>query len=260
MATELLSERQGPCMVLTLRDPATRNSLSPQANAAAVEALCTAESDPEVACVILRGDGEHFSAGGNLQRLAATRQIGPQEQIRSLDKLHELVEALRAFPKPVIAAVEGYAAGAGCALALACDLVVAAEDAALVLSYGRVGLSPDGGSSWHLARWMTRAQALRRIWLAEPMSAREAFELGLVSELCGHAQALSHALALADRLAAMAPNALASAKELLNDAPQRTLRQQMDAERDHFVRNLFDANGGEGVQAFLDKRAPRFRR
>lgn len=260
MTTEWLSERRGHCLVLTLRDPATRNSLSPQANAAAVEVLGTAEGDPELACVILRGDGEHFSAGGNLQRLQATRLVGPQPQRESLERLHTLIETLRAFPKPVLAAVEGYAAGAGCALALACDLVVAAEDAQFVLSYGRVGLSPDGGSSWHLARSLTRAQALRWLWLAEPMGAREAHALGLVTELCDHAQALPRALALGDRLAAMAPNALASAKELLNEAPGRTLREQMDAERDHFVRNLFDPNGGEGIRAFFDKRAPDFRR
>ena len=260
MSTELISERRGPCLVLTVRDPATRNSLSPGSNAAAVEALGTAEGDPEVACVVWRGDGEHFSAGGNLRRLQATRQTGPEAQVRSLEQLHLLIETLRAFPKPVIAAVEGYAAGAGCSLALACDLVVAAEDAQFVMSYGRAGLSPDGGSTWHLARLLTRQQALRMVWLAEPIGARDAMALGMVNEVCGHGQALERALALGARLAAMAPNALASAKELLGDAANQTLRAQMDAERDHFVRNLFHANGGEGIEAFLSKRAPRFSR
>lgn len=259
MATELRSERQGHCLVLTLSDPATRNSLSPQANAAAVEALSTAETDPEMRCVVLRGDGEHFCGGGNLQRLQSVRRSGPEEQVRSMDKLHALIEALRSFPKPVIAAVEGYAAGAGCALVLACDLVVAAEDARFVLSYGRVGLSPDGGTTWQLARALPRAQAMRLIWLAEPATAREWLQWGLVNEVVDPGQALVRAVSLGERLAAMAPNALASAKELMNDALGRDLREQMDAERSHFVRNLFDANGGEGVQAFLDKRAPRFR-
>lgn len=258
MATELRSEREGDCLVLTLSDPATRNSLSPQANAAAVEALSTAESDRELRCVIVRGDGEHFCGGGNLQRLQAVRRGDPQEQVRSMDKLHALIEALQSFPKPVIAAVEGFAAGAGCALVLACDLVIASSQARFVLSYGRIGLSPDGGTTWQLARGVPRAVAMRMIWLAEPMSAQDWQRWGLVNEVVDPGQALSRALALGAQLGTMAPNALASAKELMNESLDRSLGEQMDAERLHFVRNLFDANGGEGIAAFLDKRAPRF--
>ncbi len=258
MATELRSEREGNCLVLTLSDPATRNSLSPQANAAAVEALSTAESDRDLRCVIVRGDGEHFCGGGNLQRLQTVRRGDPQEQVRSMDKLHALIEALRSFPKPVVAAVEGFAAGAGCALVLACDLVIASSQARFVLSYGRVGLSPDGGTTWQLARALPRAVAMRMIWLAEPMSAQEGQRWGLVNEVVDPGQALSRALALGEQLGKMSPNALASAKELMNEAAGRSLGEQMDAERLHFVRNLFDANGGEGIAAFLEKRPPRF--
>ena len=231
MATEMRSERQGDALVLTLSDPATRNSLSPQASAAAVEALSTAETDRDVRCIVLRGDGEHFCGGGNLQRLQAVRRGDPEEQVRSMDKLHAFIEALVSYPKPVIAAVEGFAAGAGCALVLACDLVVAAEDARFVLSYGRVGLSPDGGITWQLARALARAQALQMIWLAEPMSARDWQSRGLVNEVVAPGQALTRALALCERLAAMAPNALASAKELMNEALARPLSEQLDAER-----------------------------
>lgn len=256
----MLSERRGACLVLTLSDPATRNSLSPQACAAAVEALGTAESDPDVACVILRGDGEHFCAGGNLQRLRAARTQEAQAQARSMEHLHAFVEALQGYPKPVIAAVEGYAAGAGCALVLACDLVVASTSARFVLSYGRIGLSPDGGTTWQLARALPRALALKMLWLPEPMDAQAWQALGLVNERVDPGQALPRALALGERLAAMAPNALASVKELMNDAGARTLREQLDVERDHFVRNLFHANADIGLQAFLDKQAPTFKR
>lgn len=260
MASEMLSERRGTNLVLTLSDPATRNSLSPQATAAAVEALGTAEADNEVACVILRGAGEHFCAGGNLQRLQAVRQIGPDEQLRSMEPLNALIESLHSFPKPVIAAVEGFAAGAGCALALACDLVVAASDARFVLSYGRVGLSPDAGTTWQLARTLPRALALRMLWLPEPVDARTWQTYGLVNEIAPRGQALTQALSLGERLAAMAPNVLASVKELMNEADARPLREQLDAEREHFVRNLFHANAGEGLQAFVDKRPPAFKR
>jgi enoyl-CoA hydratase/carnithine racemase len=245
--------------VLTLSDPATRNTLSPQACAAGVEALNMAESNPDLRCVVLRGDGAHFCSGGNLQRLTRTRQIGPEEQVQSMEHFHGFIEALRGFPKPVIAAVEGAAAGGGFSLALACDLIVAAEDARFIMSYARVGLSPDGGSSWALANALPRALALQLIWLAEPLDARRLQSLGLVNWVTDSGQALAEALRIAERLGAMAPNALASAKELISLGRGRSLREQLDSERDHFVQNLFHDNGAEGLQAFFDKRAPNFR-
>jgi len=258
MPSEMLYERRGAALVLTLSEPATRNALSPQACAAGIEALGRAEADAEVRCIVLRGDGAHFCAGGNVQRLAGVRRGEPADQASAMAHFHGFVEALRTCPKPTVAAVEGFAAGGGAALALACDLVVAAEDARFVLSYGKIGLSPDGGSSWHLARLLPRGLALQMLWLPEPMSARDWHAHGLVQAVTDSGQALAGALALAERLATMAPNALASAKALVNAAPERSLREQLDSERDHFVRNLFHANAGEGLQAFLDKRSPRF--
>lgn len=259
MPSELLSEHQGNVLVLTISDPATRNTLSEPLIAAAIEALGTAESDAEVRCVLLRGDGGHFCAGGNLQGLMARRAAGPPAQTRMIEQLHEWIEALRTCPKPIIAAVEGAAAGAGFSLALACDLIVAAEDARFILSHARLGLSPDGGATWHLARALPRPLAQQLVWLAEPVSARQLQDLGLVHAVVPAGQALAEALRLAGRLATMAPNALASGKELLQGALQQTLPEQLASERDHFVRNLFDANGAEGLAAFVAERAPNFR-
>lgn len=264
MPAEVLTDRPQPhTLVLTISDPAARNALSPQVYAAGVEALDTAESDAQIRCVILRGAGDHFCGGGDLQRLNSTRALGVQEgaerQQQSIERLNSFIETLRSFPKPVIAAVEGYAAGAGFSLVLGCDLVVAAEDAKFVMAYARVGLSPDGGSSWQLARRLPANIAMQTIMLPDPIDAARARSLGLVNEVVAHGQALQAALALAERLAALAPNVLASAKELVHSASQRTLAEQLHAERDHFVANLFHDNGGEGIQAFLEKRAPRFR-
>lgn len=260
MPAELLTERRGATLILTLSDPATRNTLSPQVYAAGIEALNTADADDTLRCVVLRGDGDHFCSGGDLHRLNATRsQGGPADQAQNIERFHAFVEALRAFPKPVIAAVEGFAAGGGCSLALACDLIVAGESARFVMSYARAGLSPDGGGSWHLARALPRALAMQMLWLPEPMPARRWQELGLVNQVVDAGQALPEAMRMAERLAAMAPNAVASVKELVAAAPQRELRAQLDAERDHFVTNLFHDNGAEGLKAFFDKRAPNFR-
>jgi len=256
--SRMLTEQRDSALILTLSDPATRNSLSPQASATAIEVLARAEADAQVRCIVLRGDGEHFCGGGNLQRLLGVREAGPEAQMQSMAQLHGFVRALQASSKPVIAAVEGFAAGAGCALVLACDLVVAATDARFVLSYGRIGLSPDAGSTWQLARRVPRALALQMLWLPEPVTAAQWQAWGLVNQLVDPGAALAGALALATRLAAMAPNAVASAKALMNDAVTSALPEQLDRERDHFVRNLFHANGGEGLSAFLAKRPPKF--
>ena len=258
MPSELLTERHGPVLVLTISDPATRNTLSQQVIAAGIEALGVAEADASLRCVILRGDGAHFCAGGNLQGLMERRAAGPPAQRQMLEHLHQLVEALRVFPKPVIACVEGAAAGAGFSLALACDLIVAADDARFILSYGRIGLSPDGGATWSLGQALPRALLQQLLWLGEAVTPQQLHAWGLVGWLAGSGQAFSEALKLAHRLAAMAPNALASAKDLVQQAGTQTLVQQLGAERDHFITNLFHDNAAEGLQAFMEKRPPTF--
>jgi enoyl-CoA hydratase/carnithine racemase len=184
-----------------------------------------------VRAIVLRGDGAHFCAGGNLQRLLAAARATPEAQAQGMSPFHGFVAALRGCPKPTIAAVEGWAAGGGCGLVLACDLVIAAQDAQFVLSWGRIGLSPDGGTSWHLAHLLPRTLALQMLWLPETMSAQTWHRHGLVNELVASGQAQIQALAWAERLAAMAPNALAAVKALVNAAPHRTLPEQLDAER-----------------------------
>lgn len=259
MTAELRTERRDHTLLLTLCDPSARNALSPQISVAAVEALNMAETDVEVRAVVITGEGAHFSAGGNLNRLARNRELDREVQAASIDALHQFIEALRAFPKPVIAAVEGAAAGAGFSITLACDLVVAAENARFSMAYGRVGLSPDGGGSWHLAQALPRPLALRCLWLGEQLTARELQAHGLVNDVTDAGRALPQALALADRLARCAPNAVASAKELVNQARGHALGSHLAVERSHFVANLFHANAGEGLQAFFEKREPRFR-
>ena len=259
MPSELITERDGSTLILTLSDPATRNTLSPQVYAAGVEALNVADADASLRCVVLRGDGAHFCAGGDLNRLAAVRQRGPGEQRTSIDSFHAWIQALREFPKPVIAAVEGHAAGGGCSLALACDLIIAAEGARFTMSYGRAGFSPDGGGSWHLAQTLPRALALQMMWLPEPMTARQWLALGLVNAVTDDGQAFSQALQWAERIAGMASNAVASVKALVEQVPRRGLAEHLDAERDQFLVNLFHDNASEGLQAFFDKRRPRFR-
>jgi enoyl-CoA hydratase/carnithine racemase len=258
MSAELKSRTEGQTMVLTISNPSMRNALGPEMYAAGVEALNGADNNADVRNVVIVGEGAWFCAGGSLQRLAGNRERDPSVQAESIDGLHNWIDSIRAFPKPVIAAVEGAAAGAGFSLALACDLVVSARDAVFAASYSNVALSPDGGLSWQLAQALPRQIASEWLMNGERIAATRLHELGLVNKLTEPGQALQGAMAWADTLGARAPNALASIKELLNEARGATLVNHLAQERDHFVRNLHHANAGIGIAAFLAKTKPRY--
>ena len=258
MPAELKSTSQGQTMVLTLSDPEHRNALGPQMYAAGVEALSIAESNPDVRSVVIAGEGSMFSAGGNLQRLQANREQPPEVQIQSIEGLHSWMEAIRTFPKPVIAAVEGAAAGAGFSLALACDFIVAADNAVFVMAYSSVALSPDGGATWSLGRALPRQLVNELLMGGERITPGRLQALGLVNQLTPAGGALDGALELAAKLNARAPNVLASIKELVADAAHASFSAQLAAERDHFVRNLHHRNAGIGIAAFLAKEKPRY--
>ncbi len=258
MPAQLISTSEGQTMVLTLSNPEHRNALGPEMYAAGVEALNAAETNPEVRSVVITGEGSIFSAGGNLQRLQNNRQQPPEVQAQSIEGLHSWIEAIRTFPKPVVAAVEGPAAGAGFSLALACDLIVAATNSVFVMAYSSIALSPDGGGSWSLSRLVPRQLATELLMCGERIGAERLHQMGIVNRLTEPGHALQQALAWAAQLNARAPNALASVKELLGEADGSTLNAQLARERDHFVKNLHHANAGIGIGAFLNKETPKY--
>jgi enoyl-CoA hydratase/carnithine racemase len=258
MSAQLLSTSEGATLILTLSNPEHRNALGPEMYAAGVEALSVAETSADIKSVVITGQGVIFSAGGNLQRLNQNRQLPPEHQAQSIEGLHNWIEAIRTFPKPVIAAIEGPAAGAGFSLALACDIIVAARNSIFVMAYSNIALSPDGGGTWSLSRCVPRQLATELLMFGERIGAERLHQLGVVNQLCEPGQALGTALSRASLLNNKAPNALASIKELLNDADGTTLNRQLAQERDHFVKNLHHANAGIGISAFLNKETPRY--
>ena len=258
MTAQLLSTSEGQTLILTLSNPEFRNALGPEMYAAGVEALSVAESSPEVRSVVITGANGIFCAGGNLQRLQSNRQLPPEHQAQSIEGLHNWIEAIRTFPKPVIAAVEGPAAGAGFSLALACDMIVAARNSVFVMAYSSIALSPDGGGSWSLSRAVPRQLATELLMCGERMGAERLQQLGVVNRLADAGQALRQALDLCEQINARAPNALASIKELLSNADTSSLNTQLARERDHFVKNLHHANAGIGISAFLNKQKPSY--
>jgi len=203
MPAQLQATREGQTLVLTLSNPELRNAIDPVMYAAGIEALNVAESSAEVRSVVITGAAGMFCSGGNLLRLQANRQADPQVQAQSIEGLHSWIETIRAFPKPVIAAVEGAAAGAGFSLALACDMVVAARNAVFVMAY-----------SWSLAQALPRQLATEILMCGDRIAVERLHALGVVNRLAEPGSALTMALALAEQLNARAPNVLASGTTL----------------------------------------------
>ena len=233
MPSELLTARHGSALVLTMRDPASLNSLSKQLVAACAEALDVAESDPRVRCVLLRGDGANFSSGVDLDSKVEAAPLD--------DAVEALAESLRVFPKPVLGAVEGMAAAGGFALVLACDLVVAARDARFALGRADDRPATESDAAWQLARWLPTPLLQQLAWFGEPVDAARLHALGLVGWVCDPGAAFDEALRLAERLAALDADFLAAAKERVQTASRRGHAGQANAERQGLLQMLAPA-------------------
>ncbi len=247
-AARLVASRAGRVLLITLSNPALRNALTPDVYAVAASAFREASGDAAIGAIVLTGEGEHFCAGGNLNRLGAQRGLPRASQARHIDALHEWIEAMRTCAKPIVAAVEGVAAGAGFSICLACDLIVASESAKL----------PDGGASFALAGALPPQAALELLLDAQPVDAARLHELGIVNRVVAKGAALAAATGWAERLAAGPVEAHARIKALVYAAGSRSHRAQLDAERDAFVESLYGDECGEGIAAFLERRAARF--
>ncbi|AYH43563.1 oxepin-CoA hydrolase, alternative type [Azoarcus sp. DN11] len=255
---KLLTERCGRVLVVTLSNPAARNAIGSELYPVASAVFREAAGDDGIGAIVLTGEGEHFCGGGNLNRVFQQRSMPPDSQRGNLDGFHAWILSMRACAKPVIAAVEGAAAGGGFALALACDLIVAADDAKFVMSYVRVALSPDGGGSDSLAKMLPPQAALEMLLDGDVVSAARLHHLGVVNRVTPHGVALREALGWAERLAQGPVDAHARIKRLVYGAHGRSRQEQLDAEREEFIGALFGDEAGEGIQAFLEKRAARY--
>lgn len=258
MDAPLLVRREGAVLVLSNNDPATRNALSPEFYAALTQALADAASDATVGAIVLTGEGGHFCSGGNLNQLAKRRELPVEERRARLEGLHDLVRAVRDCPKPVIAAVEGAAAGAGLSLALACDMLVAAKNAVFSVAYVKVGLTPDGGATAFLVEFVSRQVLTELCLTGERLSGERMAQLGPVNRLAEPGDALTQALALARQIAAGPDQAMARIKLLCRQAPHHTLEEQLDMEAQYMVLSQATAESQEGIGAFLAKRSPDF--
>ncbi len=259
MTTRLITEtRTDGVRILTLDGAATRNSIGPANYADLAAAVLDAGSDPAVRALVLTGAGGFFSSGGNVASLRASRSLPLSDVSRNTDLLGAMILALRACPKPVIAAIEGGAAGAGLALALACDMIAAAHDAKFTAAYVRIGLTPDGGTTHFLREALPRQLASEICLLGRPVEAGRLHAAGAINRLAPPGGALAAALELAQACAAGAAGAISVIKAEIEQAPRNGLAAQLDLEARHINAARYGDEAAEGLQAFLEKRQPRF--
>lgn len=247
---------EGGVATLTLDRPAALNALTIPLKVALVEALARIAADDAVRAVILTGGGRAFCAGQDLAERDAADAPPLDEELR--DRYEPIVRAMVGLDRPIIAAVNGVAAGAGASLALACDLRIAAESARFVLAFGRIGLVPDSGATWFLPRIVGSARAAELALLDPTIDAAEALRIGLVSRVVADAELLPTARAVAAGLVGRAPLAVAATKRLLSQAWTTDLEGALAAERAAQGALGASRDHAEGLAAFREKRPPRF--
>lgn len=251
-------EDRGTHLVVVNDNPQRRNALTAGFYSGLRAALAQAAAEPRIAAVVVTGAEGFFCAGGDLTVLMTAPQMTHAQRQAAIEDLQSLVRAMIDCPRPVIAAVEGGAAGAGFSLALACDLVVAGRDARFTASYVNAGLIPDGGLSGSLTAALPPALVAELCLLGQPVGAERLAALGAINAAVEPGTALAAAEEIAVRLAQGPAGAQAAIKALLTGARAVLMEAQLDAEVEPMALALGSAEAAEGMAAFLGKRAPGF--
>ena len=259
----VLTQRDGAVLTLTLNRPQALNSFTGALHDALMAALKAAAADATVRCVVLTGAGRGFCAGQDLSDPEIAPDPTPGAPPRDVGALIEarykpLALAIHDFPVPVLAAVNGVAAGAGANFALTCDLVLAARSASFIQAFSKIGLIPDAGGTWLLPRLVGRARAMGLALLGDKLPAEEAERIGLIWRCVDDAALTAEAQALAQRLAALPVRALAETRRAFAKSDGMDFAHALSLEADVQRGLATAADAREGIAAFLAKRAPRF--
>jgi enoyl-CoA hydratase/carnithine racemase len=258
-APQLKVSVSGSTVLWQISNPDAKNALAPEIYAQGLRAIKEFADRDDLRCAILAGENGFFCAGGNLNRLLKNTSENPDVQRDSINALHDWVRAIRSSAKPIIAAVDTAAAGAGFSIALACDMLVTTANAKFVMAYANVGLTPDGGATFSLTKKIPSQLAFEIFALGRPALGQRLFDLGVVNLLATANQktqaapALYAAFEVAARFALMPPNAVGRIKQLLNDSEYATFEEQLELERESFVAQLHSDEGREGIARFLTK-------
>ena len=255
MSYETILFQPGPIARITLNRPDRLNSFTVQMHEELRDALA---SLGEARIVVLTGAGRGFCAGQDLN----DRAVSPSKAVDLGDTVNQcwnpLIRTLTSLPQPVIARVNGVAAGAGANVALACDIVVAAKSAKFIQSFSAIGLIPDSGGTWALPRLVGQARALGLALTGEPLAAEQAADWGLIWKAVDDAALDSEVDAIANKLASLPPLGLAAIKEMIRSSWQYSLDEELERQAGALRRLGFPEDYSEGVAAFLEKRSPKF--
>ena len=252
--TQVLQTTEDGVLTLTLSGLETKNAISPPVYRALQAAIMDAETDDAVRAIVLRGEGGFFCSGGNVASLRKSRDLPLSDVTANTDALNTMIKTIRACSMPVIAAVEGGAAGAGVSLALAADMIVAESDAKFTVAYVKVGLSPDGGVTHFLSAALPRQLVSEMCLLGQPVTAERLHRAGLVNVLAEPGTVIKASHTLAMRAAFGPPGAMATIKALIARCTDEGLADHLDEEARHINRGRYGPEAAEGLSAFLDKR------
>ncbi|HWU93034.1 MAG TPA: 2-(1,2-epoxy-1,2-dihydrophenyl)acetyl-CoA isomerase PaaG [Sphingomicrobium sp.] len=255
MPYETITFEPGSVARITLNRPDRLNSFTVQMHSELRDAL---DQLGDARVVVLTGAGRGFCAGQDLNERAVSTGQAVDLGATVEQCWNPLVKALTTLPQPVIARVNGVAAGAGANIALACDIVVAAKSARFIQSFSALGLIPDSGGSWVLPRLVGQARALGLALTGDPLSAEKAEHWGLIWKAVDDDALDAEVDAIASKLASLPPLGLAAIKDMIRTTGKRTLDQELDLQRDEMRRLGFTEDYREGVAAFLEKRTPSF--
>ncbi len=254
------TERQDAVSIISLDRPEVLNAFDDELGIALLDAVRQGSSDPEVRCIVITGEGRAFSSGEDLAALTGTYERGEAPPLGDtlIRRYNPLIEAVVSAPKPVVAVVNGVAAGAGASLALACDFRILSEKAKFVLAFVKVGLVPDSGAIWFLSRAVGHARAMEISLLGAPIDATIALTWGLATQVHPPDELEAAWRKFAGELASGPTRAFALIKELGVTAATSSLTEQLEAEIAAQSEAGATADHMEGVQAFLGKRPPNF--
>ncbi len=254
--TIIYEPREPHTALLVLNRPKQYNTFDQTMVQELREVLETAKEDEELRVLVLTGREGSFSAGGDVSWLLSAQN--EEERARILEMTKELVLTLEGFPKPILAGINGVAAGAGTAIALACDMVIASEQARFAPNFINIGAVPDAGSSWYLLRKLGYHKAMELLLLGDVLDAEKALQLGIFNRVVPDQDLEKEILAVAARLAQGPGQAILDIKHLLKQSSLNGLREQLDLEARYQVRAFGSEDFREGVEAFLNKRRPEF--